>query len=302
MNNDFQSLFDTAVQTRGSDYLQARNALTSTDRYQSDLREVLHSPDKWNDRWVARIVLAWHTDADLFAEADTYLRGDLEGPRPITGEFGVDPRVRRVVGLGETVRPRLVEAAWKTQEYEGYARGAVFQSLQKLDDPDAAEDASVRPPLRNLLSPKTPKGYRTAAILTLGDLHDTESARLLHDILTDPSESTSARTAALDAYSSLDRPDAIETLKDVLENGSNPESLRVEAASRLIRREESGTRALFHNLIPTVSNGLLLITLVDGLETIGDETSISVLKTLQGESDDDYLLNLIDRVLSRLAS
>ncbi len=301
MPDDFHALLDTAVQSRGSDYREARDALTNTEDYHTDLGEVLYTTDDWRTRWVARIALAWRTDADLFGEADTYLRGDLEGPRPITGTFGVEPRARRVRGLGDDVIPRLVEAAWKTQEYDRHARGAVFEALSTFDDPETEEKASIRPPLRSLFAAEHPEGYRTAAILTLGDLNDTESAAPLRDLLYDQEEPTPVRTAALTAYVSLERDDTLDTLKNVLKNDTNPESLRVEAASHLLVREVPGIRDLFHDLIPTVDEGLLLITLVDGLDTVGDDTSIPVLNTLQERVDDDYLLDLIDRVRSGLS-
>lgn len=295
MDTDFSELFDAAVQSEGSIYLQVRDRLVKTPNLDTVLCQILISGGKWERIWVARIILGWREKTSLYNKATKLINGQLEGPKPITLEFGVSARANAVAALGDDVAPRLVEIVWKTKECDDDAEiGAVFGALRRLKIPETAS------PIRALLAPSTPQNYRHSSITTLGDLHDVRAISYIKKILQDSTENEWIRVAALHAYTKFNVKDVYRVLCFHIFNKNNPENLRINAAELLAWRDDLDTREFFHQLIHVSAEGELLQTLVDGLGKHGNEKSLTILNDLFVKTSDEDFQQLIEETIDTI--
>lgn len=295
MSNEYSSLMATAVESTGIKYVSARDKLVADRAYERDLRGSARSQQDWESAWIARIVLGWQADKDLYRQAEEFIAGKLSGPRPITGKFSVQQRADAVAGLGDGVVPRLVEVVWKTREYPDDARlSTVFAALRNLAPTGAAL------PLRTLLDRETPPAYRHGAITTFGVLRDLTAAGRIRVISQDQKEDEQIRIAALRAVSRYDSPDLLPNLASVVRTSTEPKELRVAAAELIAGSSDPKTRETIHDLINAREDPDVLAALVDGLRDHGDDSSLPVLYRLREQTTDEELRQVIDDTIEWL--
>ncbi len=285
---DYNKVFEKAVESEGEDYLNARDQLIIAPNGLDYLRQEAMNV-KWERALTARIVTGWRTNAVLYDKANQYIDGKISGPLPATGEFGIHQRVLEITNLGKDVVPRLVEAVWKTKEYQDDTRvGTVFAALQKLD----ARDAIL--PLRLLMDSKTSESYRGRAIATLGHLRDKDSATAFKNIASNHSETDYIRNVAITAYVDSAKDSASPLLIELLLDTKNPLSVRDTAASLLVYQEDDRIRDVFHHVLKGKPDEELQKTIIDGLGRHGDKESMQLLEDLMQTTVDDATKMIIE--------
>ena len=280
---DFEAAFRTAMERNGTAYREARQALISAPGALEFLGPRRASAD-WKTALTADILAGWIGHRIEFDQCTEYVQGRLPGRPPVTGSFVPRQRVAAITRLGKTVIPRLLEMAWKTNDWgDDQGSSAVFGALIQFKDPRTGLM------LLELARPGHDPGLRPLAVATLGQLHDGRAVPELLALLHDSAEPEMLRATTAESLGALGADAAGPDLKAVLLDDKLDPEFR-QAAARALRAlgHPDAAPALLDALSKTHDPTLMLV-LLDALGDVGGESSLGPLRKLEEHAQEDFI-------------
>ncbi len=283
-SNEFDLQFQAAAQETGPVYVKARDGIVGMGQAALPLLQAKRQAGDWKSLLAADILAGWITNKDLYDRATEFIKGNLPGEPPITGQFTPEQRAKMTAQLGRDVIPRLLEMLAKTREIgTGDDRQALFGAISTLEDPRAV------PVLLDLLATSEDAELRVLAADSLGKLKDLRAAAALEAIVKAPSQSAELRGVSAIGLGQLRTPNALPLLEGILLDPSADLALRKSAARGLSRLGDTQASATLLLALDRKADLELTLVLIDTLGELGNTSCLSALGRLASSHPDRFV-------------
>ena len=283
-SDEFDLQFQAAAKETGPVYVKARDGIVGMRHAALPSLQAKRQGGDWQSLLAADILSGWITNKDLFDRATEFIKGNLPGKPPITGQFTPEQRAKVTAQLGRDVTPRLLEILSKTREFgTGDDRQALFGAISILRDSRAV------PVLLELLATSEDSGLRVLAADSLGKLEDLRAAPALEAIMKDPSQSKELRGVCAIGVGQLRTPNASALLQGILLDQGEDLALLKSAARGLSRLGDTQATATLLQALDRNADVELTLILIDTLGELGNASCLPALRRLASNHPDRFV-------------
>lgn len=245
-----------------------------------------------------------------YQAGDDLIREALHNPSPsvrgaaarAAGHRGLSDCIPEIIGLlddaDDGVSGTIITSLQVLSGKDPNPVSAVARQLAESDRPQRRRDAALLFAalsdgvyLARLVKDEDPS-VRQASVAAIGKLHIPSLQGLLQIALVD--ETPEVRMVAAEALGESGTADAVGPL--ILASRDNDSRVQCAALKSITRLSPENSLDAIRALLPT-AGGLLMITCLEVLASLGDETALSLVETVL-DNEDEELVNLAFSILS----
>jgi hypothetical protein len=296
-----RAAFETALESRGAAYAQARSELLEEIDHAEPMLESEAQSGDAKRALLARAIRGYHRDAATFAKARALLHGEgLPPARNILGKHSAETLGREIAKLGEVIDPWLFEQIWHRPEAHGEdQRSVLYSAAEQRNSP-----ALLGPMTERARDAGQDEDERSSALRVAVRTGDDETRLAIKDLLDDEAQPDGMRRAAAWHLTAAKPhpPGLRKSLEAVLESPDSDIGLKQMAASGLGTLDDRAALPALHQAAGKASDESLIVALCSALQQIGDASSLPVIRAACARVTDDVNTRLCEEYIHDLES